>query len=82
MATSTLVLTYTAGSAGSVDDDVTSLTVGGTAYGSLTAADVVAAITLMEGALKRLRADAANGVNLSAAARAQILSGVRSLSLK
>jgi len=54
MATSTIVITYTAAS-GEVGNKVTSLTEGGTAYGSLTATQVKLARALMEDAAKLLR---------------------------
>lgn len=82
MATSTLVITYTAGTSGSADDVATSMTVGGTAYTALTAANVVEAVTIMESALRMLRAADAQGDTLSAAGKAQMRAGIRTLSLK
>jgi len=82
MAASTIVVTYTAGSAGSADDLPTSLTVGGTAYASLTAANVIEAVTIMEAALKMLRAAGPQGDTLSAAGKAQMAAGIKTLSTK
>lgn len=67
MATSTIVLTYTAGS-GAQKDVVTSMTVGGTAYGSLSAADVNDAIQRLFSAITCLQSSISNGTGLSAAA--------------
>lgn len=51
MATSTIVVTYTAG-AGEVSDRITSFTVGGTAFGSLTATQLRLARDLGEAIAK------------------------------
>jgi hypothetical protein len=62
MATQTIVITYTAGS-GNNGDEVTSFTVGGTAYGSLTAANVQQSIRLMKKAVKRVVADKSSAIH-------------------
>jgi hypothetical protein len=56
MATTTIVITSTT-NAGEASDTVQSLTVGGTAYGSLTAAQVADAYRLMELSLPMLLRD-------------------------
>jgi hypothetical protein len=56
MATSTIVITYTAAT-GEKDAKVTSMTVGGTAYASLTAANVRDTAFLLNEGAKLLRSD-------------------------
>jgi hypothetical protein len=79
MATTTIVITYTAGAAGTGDDDVTSATVDGTAYASLTAAQVKKTLQEMIALDKLMRKHAGEGnAALSAAGRAAILAGIGS----
>ena len=58
MATTTIVITYTAGAAPK-NDAVTSFTVDGTAYGSLTAAQIQASLFRMDQAVRNAMFDKA-----------------------
>lgn len=67
MATATVVFTYTpdGGPASNTRLAVTSFTVGGTAYASLSAAQIAQAKVLMEGGLKALSGPGAGGTNIT-----------------
>jgi hypothetical protein len=69
MATATIVITYTAATAFDQDEVISGCTVGGTAYGSLTAADIQAAIRLMKKMAAKLEFDKASTIRTSGITR-------------